>query len=68
MFTPPSELLVAQPVSNSSRRLLASFSQAVKGLKAETIDGSQYSPDTAAASIQAFYAAGNLPIFSPHKA
>ena len=58
MFTPPSELLVAQPVSNSTRRLLGTFSQAVQGLKAEYVDGNKYATETAEATLQAFYASG----------
>lgn len=60
MFTPPSELLVAQPITNSTRRLLGSFSQSVRGLKAESIDGSKYSKETAEATIQAFYSGTSL--------
>ena len=58
MFTPPAELLVAQPVSTTTSRLLGSFSQAVAGLKAEHVDGNKYSAETAEATIQAFYATG----------
>ena len=60
MFTPPSELLVADPISSLTRRLLGTFSQAVRGLKAETIDGSKYSADSAAAAIQDFYASSEF--------
>jgi hypothetical protein len=58
MFAPPSELLIGQPISSPTRRLLGSFTQSVQGLKAESVDGHKYSAETAEATIQAFYASG----------
>lgn len=58
IYAMPSELLVAQPVSGPTQRLLGTFSQAVKGLKAETVQGGRLTTDEAAAELMAFYASG----------
>ena len=39
MFAAPSELLVAQPVSSATQRLLGAFSTSARGMRAETVGG-----------------------------
>ena len=58
MYSSPSELLVVQPVTAASRRLLGSFTQAVHGLKAEAVSRAKYQRDEARQAILDFYAAG----------
>lgn len=62
MYCTPSELLVADPVSKASRRLLGSFSQAIQGLKAESVPGAKYEQEEARKAILDFYAAGGSPL------
>lgn len=58
IYATPSELLVAQPVSKATQRLLGSFSQAVRGLKAETVRSGKLDHEEAFASVNAFYTEG----------
>ena len=58
IYATPSELLVAQPVSNATQRLLGSFSQAVRGLKAETVPSGKLSTEAALMAVAAFYKTG----------
>ena len=72
MFASPSELLVAQPISAPTQRLLGAYSSQSRGLRTESVLASAFpDPDAALASVSAFYAAGaHLPVFtkctSPH--
>lgn len=59
MYAVPSELLVAQPVSDTTQRLLGGFSQAARGLKAEAVSGTRHTADSAAAAVAAFFAPGD---------
>ena len=58
MYSTPSELLVADPVSTASRRLLGSFSQAVQGLKAESVSEAKYDYEGARSAIADIYSSG----------
>lgn len=58
LYATPGELLVAPPISGASQRLLGSFSQAVRGLKAETVRGGRLGNQEAAAAVATFYASG----------
>ena len=58
MYSTPSELLIADPISKASRRLLGSFSQAVQGLKAESLPKEKYGQQEAHNAILDFYASG----------
>lgn len=65
MYSNPSELLVADPVSSASRRLLGSYSLALQGLKAESIPAKRNGHGEARQAILDFYTAGIL--LSPKK-
>lgn len=60
MYSTPSELLVADPMSKASRRLLGSFSQAVQGLKAESLPKEKYGREEAHKAVLDFYVSGAL--------
>ncbi len=52
----PAEMLVAQPVSRHTQKLLGSFSMAFNGLRAVTAEGNKYKEGGAQAAVSAFYA------------
>jgi len=56
MFTPPSELLVAQPISSPSQKLLGSYVTQSRGLRR-----SKYSEGGGLAAVTEFYGASGLP-------
>ena len=56
MFVAPSELLIAQPVSSASQKLLGSYAQQSRGLKAETVQRDKYDQAAALRVVQDFYA------------
>ena len=56
MFAPPSELLVAQPVSSPSQKLLGSYVTQSRKLRSESVARSQYTSESALAAVTAFYA------------
>ena len=56
MFVAPSELLIAQPVSSASQKLLGSYAQQSRGLKAETVQRDKYDKAAALQVVQDFYA------------
>lgn len=63
MFTPPSELLVAQPLSSPSQKLLGSYVTQSRGLRSQSVTKSKYSEGGGLAAVTEFYAAtGMLPL------
>ena len=56
MFVAPSELLIAQPVSSASQKLLGSYAQQSRGLKAEAVQRDKYDQAAALQVVQDFYA------------
>ena len=65
IYAAPSELLVAPPVSSATQSLLGAFSQAARGLKAESVPRGRYSEDEAVAAIKELYTSGKLPCPGP---
>lgn len=60
MFTPPSELLVAQPVSSPSQKLLGSYITQSRGLRSQSVPKSKYSEGGGLAAVTEFYAATGM--------
>lgn len=67
MFSNPSELLVAAPLTTSSQRLLGSYTTAARGLRAETVPRSKYSEGGGLAAVAEFYGAheGTMEFYNP---
>ncbi len=61
MFTPPSELLVAQPISSPSQKLLGSYVTQSRGLRSQSVGRSKYSQGGGLAAVTEFYGASGLP-------
>lgn len=57
MFAPPSELLVAQPMSSPSQKLLGSYVTQSRRLRSESVTKSKYSDGGGLAAVEAFYGA-----------
>ena len=57
MFAPPSELLVAQPMSSPSQKLLGSYVTQSRRLRSESVSRSKYSEEGGLAAVTAFYGA-----------
>lgn len=57
MFAPPSELLVAQPMTSPSQKLLGSYVSQRRRLRSETVPRSKYSDAAGLAAVTAFYGA-----------
>lgn len=55
MFAPPSELLVAQPMSSPSQKLLGSYVTQNRRLRSESVARSKYTDERALAAVTAFY-------------
>lgn len=55
MFAPPSELLVSQPMSSPSQKLLGSYVTQQRRLRSETVSRSKYSGEAGLAAVTAFY-------------
>lgn len=63
MFTPPSELLVAQPLSSPSQKLLGSYITQSRRLRSQSVPKSKYSEGGGLAAVTEFYGAtGMLPL------
>ena len=63
MFTPPSELLVAQPLSSPSQKLLGSYVTQSRGLRSQSVPKNKYSEGGGLAAVTEFYGAtGMLPL------
>ena len=60
MFTPPSELLVAQPVSSPSQKLLGSYITQSRRLRSQSVPKSKYSEGGGLAAVTEFYAATGM--------
>ena len=58
MFTAPSELLVAEPLSQTSKRLLGSYASASRRLRSESVPAEKFRRPEALRDLDAFYAAG----------
>ncbi|KAL0026611.1 hypothetical protein WJX77_010338 [Trebouxia sp. C0004] len=57
MFAPPSELLVAQPISSPSQKLLGSYVTQSRGLRSQSVARSKYSQGGGLAAVTEFYGA-----------
>eukprot|EP00884_Botryococcus_braunii_P017424 jgi/Botrbrau1/4365/Bobra.105_2s0012.1 len=57
MFSNPSELLVAAPLTGPSQRLLGSYTSSARGLRAETVSRGKYKDGGGLAAVVAFYGA-----------
>ena len=62
IYAAPSELLVAPPISSATQSLLGAFSQAARGLKAESVPRGRFSADQAVAAIKELYTSGKPPL------
>ena len=60
MFTPPSELLVAQPISSPSQKLLGSYVTQSRGLRSQSVPKSKFSQGGGLAAVTEFYSASGL--------
>ena len=58
MYTAPSELLVAQPLSGPSTSLLGSYSTASRRMRSEAVPADKYRDGGALAAVTAFYGTG----------
>lgn len=58
MYTAPSELLVAQPLSGPSTSLLGSYSTASSRMRSESVPAEKYRDGGALAAVTAFYGKG----------
>ena len=57
MFTPPSELLVAQPISAPSQKLLGSYVTQSRALRSQSVPKDKYSQGGGLAAVTEFYGA-----------
>ena len=57
MFTPPSELLVAQPITSPSQKLLGSYVTQSRALRSQSVPRSKYSQGGGLAAVTEFYGA-----------
>ena len=55
MFTPPSELLVAQPISSPTQKLLGSYVTQSRALRSQSVSRSKYSEGGGLAAVTDFY-------------
>ncbi|KAL3139906.1 hypothetical protein ABBQ38_004198 [Trebouxia sp. C0009 RCD-2024] len=55
MFTPPSELLIAEPVSSPSQKLLGSYITQSRALRSQAVPKSKYSEGGGLAAVTEFY-------------
>lgn len=62
MFTPPSELLVAQPISSPSQKLLGSYVTQSRGLRSQSVPKSKFSQGGGLAAVTEFYSTSGLPV------
>ena len=60
MFTPPSELLVAQPISSPSQKLLGSYVTQSRGLRSQSVPKSKFSQGGGLAAVTEFYSTSGL--------
>ena len=60
MFAAPSELLVAEPLSTASKRLLGSYTSAARRLRSESVPAEKFRSEDALQSLHSFYAEGGL--------
>ena len=58
LFTAPSELLVAEPMSSASKRLLGSYASAARRLRSESVPAEKFRRPEALRDLDAFYASG----------
>ncbi|KAK9814927.1 hypothetical protein WJX73_002195 [Symbiochloris irregularis] len=59
MYTAPSELLIAQPLSRPSASLLGSYSTASRRMRSESVPADKYRNGGALAAVTAFYGKGD---------
>ena len=57
MFTPPSELLVAQPISSPSQKLLGSYVTHSRALRSQSVSKVKYGEGGGLAAVTEFYGA-----------
>ena len=55
LYTAPRELLIAQPVSGPTEKMLGAFCSTSAGVRAETVKGGLYADGGALAAVTAFY-------------
>ena len=58
MFAAPSELLVAEPLSTASQRLLGSYTSAARRLRSESVPAEKFRCEEALQGLRSFYAEG----------
>ena len=58
MFAAPSELLVAEPLSTASKRLLGSYTSASRRLRSESVPAEKFRSPDALQGLRSFYAEG----------
>ena len=62
MYTAPSELLVAKPLSGPRTSLLGSYATASARMRSESVPAEKYREGGALAAVTAFYGKGELTI------
>lgn len=60
MFTPPSELLIAEPLSSPSQKLLGSYITQSRALRSQGVSKSKYSEGGGLAAVTEFYGASGM--------
>ena len=59
LFVAPSELLVAEPLSSASKRLLGSYASAARRLRSESVPAEKFRHPEALGDLDNFFAAGD---------